>query len=60
MSFFSGFNVSRTFGRTYDTSRSEAIATTSNIILALITIVLFISGNKKDKILNIIYNYNGR
>ena len=55
MSFFSGFYTSKTFGRTYDTSKSEAMATAGNIIIALITICLFIFGNKKDKILNIIF-----
>jgi hypothetical protein len=35
MSFFSGFTISPTFGKMYETSISEVLATNSNIIVGL-------------------------
>lgn len=44
MSFFSGFSKSSTFGRKYETSISEAMATFSNINIAAISF-FYILGN---------------
>jgi len=46
MSFFSGFSISETYGRVYETSSSEAMATFSNFIIAAVSLV-YILGNLK-------------
>ena len=57
MSFYSGFITSKTFGRKYETSRSEAMATISNTTIALASAFYILNnfkGNKKKLIIIII------
>ncbi len=57
MSFFSGFLISRNFGRKYESSRSEAMATVSNTTIAAVSLFYILGnlkGNKKKLIFVII------